>query len=364
MIRWILIVALYVPSAKAQTMDQKIVTEIENVKGEFSRDEIKQSKILSQLKRTNQRIEKLVQESSQLDQKRMLVEAASNDLQKKIATLSEKTGKQKALLANRLTAIYKFGGQGMARLIFSSQSASDLDRNLKILSWISARDLALIKDWTANKKDLLAKQTKLVARLEKIKNLNDQLRTKELKLEQENQYRTKILAAIKSSKKFKKTKLAALKQKYQNDAEVLDLLIKPTLFSFKGKLDWPVTGKVRTKFGYIEDTNYGVGYRNSGIFIESPLAQPVKSVFEGRIAFQGVIEGFGKTVIIDHGDHFFTVYAHLAKIVAALNESVKAGQVIAHSGQDPMEQKYGIHFELRHFAEPYDPTRWMKGIHL
>lgn len=349
---------------KAQNVDQKVMAEIENVKGEFSRDQIKQGKVLYELQRANRRIKNLVEESSKLEQDRMVIEAASNDLQKKITTLNEKSNKQKTLLANRLAAIYKFSGQGLARMIFSSQSASDLERNLKILGLISSRDFLLIKDWTANKQELISKQKKLEARLEKIKTLTSKIQSREQKLEQANKYRMKILSAIRNSAKFKKSKLAAIKEKYQNDAGILDLLFKPTLFEYKGTLEWPVSGKISKKFGFVEDLEYGVGFRNPGVFIETTQAHQVRAVFDGSVAFEGELEGFGKTVILDHGDHFFSVYAHLSAVKTKFNETVKAGEVIARAGKDPLEQKQGIHFELRHFAEPYDPTKWMKGINL
>jgi septal ring factor EnvC (AmiA/AmiB activator) len=288
----------------SKPISEQSLQDISKVKSEVSASELRQRKLLSELYFANKRMKQLVQESSNLEQERMSVESANTDLQSKIETVSQKVKDQKNLLRSRLSAIYKFGGQGLARFLLSSQSSSDLERNLKILGLISNRDFNLIKEYSSSVAELETKQKRLNARIEKLKVLEKSIKIKEEKLESENRYRMKFLAAIKNSKNFNLAKLKELKRKYENDSGALDLLFKPTLYDFKGKLVWPIAGDVVKKFGLIQDKEYGVATKNHGVFIESKTSAEVKSIFEGRIAFEGEIAGFGRTLIIDHGDHF------------------------------------------------------------
>ena len=80
----------------------------------------------------------------------------------------------------------------------------------------------------------------------------------------------------------------------------------------------------------------------------------VKSVFAGTVAFVGSLAGYGKTLVIDHGDHYYTVYSHTDSISVGEGDEVAQNQIIASSGE-------GLYFEVRHFSEPYDPSSWIKG---
>jgi septal ring factor EnvC (AmiA/AmiB activator) len=359
-----LMISLMTHSQDSVPISEQSIQDISQAKSQLSASEIRQRKLLSELYFANKRMKQLVQESSNLEQERMSVESVNRDLQSKIDDVTQKVKDQKNLLRSRLSAIYKFGGQGLARFLLSSQSSSDLERNLKILGLISSRDFNLIKEYSSSVAELETKQKRLNARIEKLKSLEKSIKIKEENLEAENRYRMKFLAAIKNSKNFNLAKLREFKRKYENDSGALDLLFKPTLFDFKGKLIWPISGSVVKKFGLLEDKEYGVATRNHGVFIEGKTSAEVKSIFEGRIAFEGDINGFGRTIIIDHGDHFYSVYANLDSVAVNQEGVVKAGETIAKAGFDPIDKKSGLYFELRHFSEPYDPSKWMKGSDL
>ncbi len=73
------------------------------------------------------------------------------------------------------------------------------------------------------------------------------------------------------------------------------------------------------------------------------------------------MNGFGRTLIIDHGDHYYSVYSNIEGIDVGLGDEVEQNQVVAKSGLDPARSIEGIYFEIRHFSEPADPSLWMKG---
>jgi septal ring factor EnvC (AmiA/AmiB activator) len=74
-----------------------------------------------------------------------------------------------------------------------------------------------------------------------------------------------------------------------------------------------------------------------------------------------VVDGFGQTLIVDHGDHYYTVYSHNETISVNVGDEVGQNQVVATVGSNPELSRDGIYFEVRHFSEPYDPQSWMKG---
>jgi len=78
----------------------------------------------------------------------------------------------------------------------------------------------------------------------------------------------------------------------------------------------------------------------------------VKSVFDGKVAYVGPIPGFGQTVILDHGNHYYSVYSYNLETKVFQGEKVFKGQTLALSGNQ-------LYFELRHYSNAIDPEKWI-----
>ena len=276
---------------------------------------------------------------------------------------------QKNLLRERISVIYKLGGQGFARLIFSSNDSTQLERNLKIVGIIAKQDLDLIKDYSATMHELAAKKEKLVQRLAYLKKLEKNIQDKESKLVSENNSKNHILNTIRNSKNFALLKLNKIRKKslqtsLNDDSGVFDLLFQPSFFEQKGFLPTPIQGTVLQKFGLIKDDEQNVALSHKGLFFAASKGTPVKAIFPGKVAFNGLLPGFGRTLIIDHGDHYYSVYGCTREASVQEGDEVSQHQIIARSGVSTQEFGEGLYFEIRHFSEPYDPQQWMKGTAL
>ena len=83
------------------------------------------------------------------------------------------------------------------------------------------------------------------------------------------------------------------------------------------------------------------------------------AVYPGSIAYAGWLNGYGETIIIDHGDHYYSLYAHNYKLLKAVGEKTAAGEKIGESGDTGSLRGAGLYFELRHFSESLDPSQWL-----
>jgi septal ring factor EnvC (AmiA/AmiB activator) len=66
-------------------------------------------------------------------------------------------------------------------------------------------------------------------------------------------------------------------------------------------------------------------------------------------------------LVLDHGDHYYTVYAGTKDAVVTVGDQVQPQQKIASTGFSEIHGTQGMYFEIRHFSEPYDPKSWLKG---
>ena len=128
----------------------------------------------------------------------------------------------------------------------------------------------------------------------------------------------------------------------------------------KGKLIWPVVGRVTAKFGRRRHPQLKTITQNSGIDIAAKEGVEVVSVLRGRITSITWIRGFGNTLIIDHGAGFYSVYTHLGEVYVTPNEIVASGQKIATVGDSGSVDGITLHFEIWHNREKQNPAIWLR----
>jgi murein DD-endopeptidase MepM/ murein hydrolase activator NlpD len=120
---------------------------------------------------------------------------------------------------------------------------------------------------------------------------------------------------------------------------------------------WPVRGRIIAAFGPKPN-----GLQNDGINLAVPEGTPIKAAEDGVVAYAGnELKGYGNLVLVRHANGFVTAYAHASDILVKRGESVKRGQVIAHSGQTGNVTSPQLHFEIRKGATPVDPAQYLSG---
>lgn len=350
---------------KTKQPSQKLITELETKKKHLEQDEIKQKKALDVLLRLNSKIKSIVKNKSKIQNSINDLQAHLDETNRNISELETIISKQKSLLAERLRAISKMSASQIMGFLLSSSSASDLERNLKILGLVAQRDQKTIKEFQANNRSREVERNKLTERMKTLQDKNLELSQQEYLFIHQQDMKTDLVNTLRKNRLFNLKKISELRQKTQNlnleDNGVLDTLFKPSFYEQKGHLVQPVEGKVTHRFGLEKDQSHPIQVQYKGVHLSTAEGSPVKSVFEGEISFAGILPGFGPTVIVDHGDHFYTVYGNNKKIDVSEGQKIQKHQVIAHSGFDFHTDEPGIYFEIRHFSEPDDPQKWMKG---
>jgi murein DD-endopeptidase MepM/ murein hydrolase activator NlpD len=120
---------------------------------------------------------------------------------------------------------------------------------------------------------------------------------------------------------------------------------------------WPVRGRVIAGFGPKPN-----GLTNDGINLAVPEGTPIKAAEDGVVAYAGnELKGYGNLVLVRHSNGFVTAYAHASDILVKRGETVKRGQVIAHSGETGNVTSPQLHFEIRKGATPVDPAQYLSG---
>jgi len=125
----------------------------------------------------------------------------------------------------------------------------------------------------------------------------------------------------------------------------------------KAKWLWPVkNGEVLSYFGAPRRT-----HRHQGIDIRGRDGQPVRATRPGRVTYSGSgMRGYGKTVIVDHGNGMSSLYAHNSSLVVRKGERVERGEIIAKVGRSGNASTEHCHFEIRRRDKPVDPLGYLR----
>ena len=127
----------------------------------------------------------------------------------------------------------------------------------------------------------------------------------------------------------------------------------------KGKLPWPVDGRIISKYGIIRNPDLGTVTENVGIDIKAPSGSKVQSVLDGVISTITYIRGHGNIVIIDHGAGFSTVYAHIEKIIINENDYIQMGKSFAVVAVPEKGKTARLHFEVWGNQKKLNPQKWL-----
>lgn len=131
--------------------------------------------------------------------------------------------------------------------------------------------------------------------------------------------------------------------------------VEPSPVYSKEDFIWPVKGKVISYFGEKRDS-----IPNKGIDIQAREGMTVAASRSGKVIFsEDKVRGFGKTVIIDHGDGIQTVYSHNSEILARVGDDVRQSQAIAKVGSTGRVSSPYLHFEIRKRHKPQNPFYYL-----
>jgi septal ring factor EnvC (AmiA/AmiB activator) len=128
----------------------------------------------------------------------------------------------------------------------------------------------------------------------------------------------------------------------------------------KGRLPFPIAGRAEIRSVRRQ------GALGPGLEMYAPLGSPVRAVFPGRVAFADQYESFGQVVILDHGDHFFTLSGNLGSIDVRVGDDVSAGAKLGTVGTANAQTTHTngareslLYFEVRHGSATLDATTWL-----
>ena len=208
------------------------------------------------------------------------------------------------------------------------------------------------------KRDKIAENRRLTKNKKSRDKYLGNLKSDSIKLKKEMNSKESMIAEIESTIK----KLYQDKEKSKKiEMELARIRSKKNInpkgnFSLmKGKLNWPVSGKIISKFGNQRNSKTKTITFNPYIEIQSQINSSVSAVLDGMVSKISYIPSFGSIIIVDHGGGYRTVYSNLDDIIVSENDYIQSGQKIAIVSSKDYQLQFQIYFN----GEPSNPERWL-----
>jgi len=344
---------------------EQIEKELLEQQGELLSVDIKEKGILEEIERLEKNVaanrESLRGLSSQIRKVSKEVQGG----QRRIQQLNRSSRAVKEYLKERLVVFYKFGRPGYVGVLVPSATPQEFQKTIKYMKAIMDQDRQAL--------DMLDRQMSQVEReLEVLKeNMAAIEALKKAKdrgmalLEKSIEKKVFLLMKVHREKEFYAKAVEELKEAAQAlnqtmvylETEEKERLLTKGFAEMKGKLPLPIKGKILRDIKQFGSNSF---MHRKGIYIKGSPGEEIRSIFPGRIDYSGWFKGYGQMMIINHGSHYFTIFAHFEERVKEKGEMVSGGEVVGLAGDLGWHVGPGIYFEIRKGGDHLDPERWLK----
>jgi septal ring factor EnvC (AmiA/AmiB activator) len=275
---------------------------------------------------------------------------------------------EQASLAAQAQAAYMIGRQEELKLLLNQNNPASLGRTLTYYGYFAeqrSQKIKLIKDQETRLQQLLAE---IEQQTQKLQILEADATQEIAGLQHARTERTVAVAALTKSLASGNQELGNLKREEQAvESLVADLSRMMQDFptdpsqSFdhlRGKLPWPVLGRISAKYQAPRD-NVGGGVRWNGVMIDAARGAKIRAPYFGRVVYADWLQGLGLLMIIGHSGGYMTLFGHAEVLYKSVGEQVAPGDVIA-ALSDTEGAPAQLYFEIREGRKTVDPKLWLK----
>jgi septal ring factor EnvC (AmiA/AmiB activator) len=292
------------------------------------------------------------------------------EIESEAAVISGRLEQTRRAMSTRAAALYRAGELGAVRMLFSAESLRDFLSRVYALRLLLVHDAELIARHRSESEALSLAESR--ARDASVRNEEAAagLRERSTQLAAERATKQRLVAQVHGDRARERTALV----EFETAARALEEMLAglgaspqralaavpgPAFASQRGALRPPVPGSIVGEFGRVVDSEFQTETYRKGVHFEARRGTPVRAVARGRVSFAGWFRGYGRLVILDHGDQYFTISGHLDALRVEVGQAVNAGRVIGTVGETGSLAGPRLYFEVRRGGQPQDPRRWL-----
>ena len=333
--------------------------------------------LLGELKEKEVQLSLTIRYLAALERRRKIVSSDLGDATTELARTAVELEGDRRRLSWRLREIYKRGRSRDIEYLLSARTFPDLVNRTYFLAKVAREDKNQMQLTQAHRTEVQDTKIRLEERQRELDRLKRETERQRKAQKQLASDRRDLLSQIRGERKSNEQAAAELERASKRIQALIGELEKrrlaaergapggviPLFGDFaknKGRLPWPVTGKVVGAFGYRKNPRFNTATYNSGIDIAASFGTPIAAVSKARVDYVSWLDGYGKCAILNHGGGFYTLYAHASEILVTVGKEVAAGEIIARVGDTGSTIGTALHFEIRQGKIALNPLDWFR----
>ena len=350
---------------------QRLKQEIRKTRKQRDQARRKQSEVLQSIERLDRQLHKERLEAASINRELKQIDRELDKINARLLGLRSEMNDKQAVIGIRLKRLYMEGRAGWVSPLVAATSYAQFQRRLLYLSSLATWERDLFDEYrkqVAQSEQLHAKQARIreslvrhKGRIDKklnvIRDVKSQKRVVLASLKKTTRSHERMLLTLDQAENRKETLLKKLERRSQIAAGKIK---KRTTDAFRrGALLWPADGDLVGFFGRQKHPTFDTYVRKKGIEIASKEGSDIRAASGGDVVYADWLRGYGLVVILDHGNNYFTFYAHASKLLVKEGDTVTKGAVLGETGSSGLTNKNVLYFELRKGTKPVNPLGWL-----
>lgn len=349
----------------SQAQLKKLNQQIKTLQNRLRNNQTQLQQHGTALRKSDTRISNLGRELAQLDGQLGSLSNNAEKLEKQRDQLRSELNAHAQRINLQIMQQHRLGNQPRLEMLLNLRSPDDLTRQLRYFDNVNKaladqmitfrQQLAALGSTESaldsNTQAMVDKRAELAAQREKLTAARSKRKETLARLKKRISKDRKTLSSL----KLDQQRMAKLLKDLKRSLDLSQLASNDKAFKeLKGKLNWPLRGKIKRGFGNKRD---GIAY--DGMWIAGNTGTAVKAIHHGRVAFADWLRGYGMVLIIDHGSGYMSLYGYNQSVLRAPGDWVSAGETIATVGQSGGHAEPGLYFAIRYKGRANNPKRWL-----
>lgn len=267
-------------------------------------------------------------------------------------------------LNDEVAIAYRLGQQEPIKLLLNIEDPQALNRSLKYYDYFLAARTEELSKYRLALTEISDISGTITTRHNKLSSERKALGREQARLQANRKQREQLLAKFQRQYTDENTRLKKLLLEKNHLQSVIEAVqfgasqndAATPFSSQKGKLPWPVAGRLVSAFG----DKRASSLRWSGWLLHSAEGSAVRAIYPGTVVFSDYLRGHGLLVIIDHGDGYLSLYAHNQSLTRSVGERVERGTTVARVGSSGGIRRSALYFEIRHQGKAVNPKPWLR----
>ncbi len=270
--------------------------------------------------------------------------------------------------AQRLREMYEGQRLGLLDMMFQVASLQQLMDLLYFQERVAETDRKLIADLRVKAQKLAAQKNQLGIQKMHLGDVVSEIAKKAMLLNKEKSEQEEVAEKLRSQRSFyEQAEHQLSRESNQLESQIMAMMkasqsqgSDKVVTKGSGTMSMPLRASITSPFGWRRHPIFRVRKFHTGIDLAGPNHSPIRAADSGNVLYTGWYGGYGKVVIVGHGNGLATLYAHMSKLATSTGANVQKGDVVGYEGSTGFSTGPHLHFEVRVDGKPNNPLNFVR----